>query len=166
MNSKIQLYVTGGTFDKEYDEINGRLYFKDTHIQEMLSLGRSALEVEIRTLMMIDSLEMKDEDRELILRFCQKSQSERIVITHGTDTMEVTAKKLGEANIPGKTIVLTGAMIPYKFGSSDGLFNLGSALAFVQTLPPGVFIAMNGRYFHWSNVRKNRQTGEFVSREE
>lgn len=166
MNSKIQLYVTGGTFDKEYDEINGRLYFKDTHIQEMLSLGRSALEVEIRTLMMIDSLEMKDEDRELILRFCQKSQSERIVITHGTDTMEVTAKKLGEANIPGKTIILTGAMIPYKFGSSDGLFNLGSALAFVQTLPPGVFIAMNGRYFHWSNVRKNRQTGEFVSREE
>lgn len=166
MSNKIQLYVTGGTFDKEYDEINGRLFFKDTHIQEMLSLGRSALEVEIRTLMMIDSLEMKDEDRELILRFCQKSQSERIVITHGTDTMEVTAKKLGEAHIPGKTIVLTGAMIPYKFGSSDGLFNLGSALAFAQTLPPGVFIAMNGRCFDWSNVRKNRQTGEFVSREE
>lgn len=165
MSSKIQLFVTGGTFDKEYDEINGRLFFKDTHIQEMLKLGRSALDVEIRTLMMIDSLDMKDEDRELIVRFCQKSASDRIVITHGTDTMEVTAKKLGETAIPGKTIVLTGAMIPYKFGSSDGLFNLGSALAFAQTLPEGVFVAMNGRYFHWSNVRKNRQTGEFVTHE-
>ena len=165
MSTKIQLFVTGGTFDKEYDEINGRLFFKDTHIQEMLKLGRSALEVEVRTLMMIDSLEMKDEDRELIVRFCQKSPSDRIVITHGTDTMDITAKKLGEAAIPGKTIVLTGAMIPYKFGSSDGLFNLGSALAFAQTLPEGVFVAMNGRYFHWSNVRKNRQTGEFVTSE-
>lgn len=165
VSSNIQLFVTGGTFDKEYDEINGRLFFKDTHIQEMLKLGRSALDVEIRTLMMIDSLDMKDEDRELIVRFCQKSANDRIVITHGTDTMEVTAKKLGETAIPGKTIVLTGAMIPYKFGSSDGLFNLGSALAFAQTLPEGVFVAMNGRYFHWSNVRKNRQTGEFVTHE-
>lgn len=165
MNTEIQLFVTGGTFDKEYDEINGRLFFKDTHIHEMLKLGRSALGIQIRTLMMIDSLDMKDEDRDLIVRFCQKSQSDRIVITHGTDTMEVTAKTLGEAGIAGKTIVLTGAMIPYKFGSSDGLFNLGSALAFAQTLPEGVYIAMNGRFFHWSNVRKNRQTGEFVTSE-
>ncbi len=166
VSKTIQLFVTGGTFDKEYDEINGRLFFKDTHIQEMLALGRSALDVEIRTLMMIDSLEMKDEDRDLILRFCQKSESDKIVITHGTDTMDITARKLGEAGIAGKTIVLTGAMVPYKFGSSDGLFNLGSALAFAQTLASGVYIAMNGRFFHWSNVKKNRLSGEFVQREE
>jgi L-asparaginase len=158
--STIRIYVTGGTFDKEYDELSGKLYFKDTHLSEMLNLGRCKLKVDIRTLMMIDSLEMKDADRALILDQCMKCDEERIVITHGTDTMENTAKVLGGA-IRDKTVVLTGAMIPYKFGSSDGLFNLGSALAFAQILPFGVYVAMNGKIFPWDNVAKDRQTGEF-----
>ncbi len=156
----IRIFVTGGTFDKEYDELEGKLYFKDTHLHEMLELGRSKARVETRTLMMIDSLDMTDLDRAIIVENCLKCREDRIVITHGTDTMETTARVLGET-VGGKTVVLTGAMIPYKFGSSDGLFNLGSALAFVQTLPHGVYIAMNGRCFHWDNVRKNRATGEF-----
>ena len=156
----IKILITGGTFDKEYDELNGKLFFKDTHLPEILQLGRSNLKVQIRTLMMIDSLEMKDADRELMVSHCQQCEEEKIVITHGTDTMEQTAKVLGLANL-NKTIVLTGAMIPYKFGSSDGLFNLGSALAFVQTLPHGVYVAMNGKYFNWNNVRKNKGTGIF-----
>jgi len=152
--------VTGGTFDKEYNEINGSLFFKDTHLPEMLKLGRCKLEVDVRTLMLVDSLEMTDADRQIILEHCSKAPEERIVITHGTDTMELTAKTLGQANLP-KTIVLTGAMVPYKFGSSDGLFNLGSALTLAQTLPSGVYVAMNGRYFKWNNVHKNKNTGEF-----
>ncbi len=156
----IKILVTGGTFDKEYNEINGALYFKDTHINEMLKLGRCRLEINMRTVMMIDSLDMTEADRRLILENCKKAPEDKIVITHGTDTMVETAKMLGE-NINGKTIVLTGAMIPYAFGSSDGLFNLGSALSFVQALPPGVYIAMNGKYFAWDNVRKNRERGEF-----
>jgi L-asparaginase len=160
MSNLIRLFVTGGTFDKEYDERNGNLYFKDTHLRDMLKLGRCLLDVEIRTLMMIDSLDMDDEDREVILGQCRKCDRDRIVITHGTDTMETTARLLGE-NITGKTIVLTGAMIPYAFGSSDGLFNLGSSLAFAQSLPAGVYVAMNGRCFRWDNVRKNRDAGVF-----
>ena len=156
----IRIFVTGGTFDKEYDELEGKLFFKDSHIHEMLELGRARVEVEVRTLMMVDSLEMSEADREIILENCVRCPEERIVITHGTDTMEDTARLLGY-RISDKTIVLTGAMVPYKFGSSDGLFNLGSALAFAQTLPRGVFIAMNGRFFSWDNVRKNRKTGEF-----
>lgn len=156
----IRILVTGGTFDKEYDELNGRLYFKDSHVREMLSLGRSKLDVEISTILMIDSLEMTGNERELILHACRATPGNRIVITHGTDTMTDTAELIAAANIE-KTIVLTGAMIPYKFGSSDGLFNLGSALAFVQTLPNGVYIAMNGRYFTAGTVRKNRATGVF-----
>jgi L-asparaginase len=156
----IKILVTGGTFDKEYNEINGALYFKDTHINEMLKLGRCRLEINLRTVMMIDSLDMTEADRRLILENCKKAPEDKIVITHGTDTMVETAKVLGE-NIRDKTIVLTGAMIPYAFGSSDGLFNLGSALSFVQALPPGVYIAMNGKYFAWDNARKNRERGEF-----
>src|SRR5262249_42958739 len=150
----IRIFVTGGTFDKEYDEINGKLFFKDTHVPEMLKLGRSKVSVDVRTLMMIDSLEMTDEDRTLVLEHCQRASEQKIIITHGTDTMEKTARALGEAasSLAGKTIILTGAMIPYKFGSSDGLFNLGSALAFAQALAPGVYVAMNGRHFLWSNV--------------
>jgi len=160
MSHPIRLFITGGTFDKEYNERNGTLYFKDTHLRDMLELGRSLLDVEVRTLMMIDSLEMDDEDRQAILAQCRKCPSDSIVITHGTDTMEKTARLLGE-NISDKTIILTGAMIPYAFGSSDGLFNLGSSLAFAQSLPAGVYIAMNGRYFNWDNVRKNRDAGIF-----
>jgi L-asparaginase len=156
----IQIFVTGGTFDKEYEERDGTLVFRDTHIQEVLRLGRCRLDVDVRTLMMIDSLEMTDTEREMILENCRRSRRDRIVITHGTDSMEHTARALGRA-ITNKTIVLTGAMIPYKFGSSDGLFNLGSALAFAQALPPGVYVAMNGKCFSWDRVHKNRATGEF-----
>lgn len=156
----IRILITGGTFDKEYDEIQGRLFFKDSHVNEMLALGRCRLPVELRTLMMIDSLEITDNDRKLIVEQCRATPERRIVITHGTDTMEMTARALAGA-VPGKTIVLPGAMIPYKFGSSDGLFNLGSALAFVQSLPEGVYVAMNGRCFPAESVRKNRRTGYF-----
>lgn len=159
----IRIFVTGGTFDKEYNELTGTLFFQDTHLPEMLRLGRSRVDVTIRTLMMVDSLDMTDADRALIVEQCRQAHEPRIVITHGTDTMVETARELAAA-FParnGKTIVLTGAMVPYAFGSSDGLFNLGSALSFVQTLPPGVYLAMNGRCFEWNRVRKNRETGVF-----
>ena len=156
----IRIFITGGTFDKEYNELTGQLYFKDTHLHELLEMGRNRVDAEIRTLMVIDSLEMTDGDRELIAHQCNHCEETSIVITHGTDTMTETAKYLAE-KVTNKTIVLTGAMIPIKFGSSDGLFNLGSALAFSQTLSPGVYVAMNGRYFHWDNVRKNKETGVF-----
>ena len=156
----IKIFVTGGTFDKEYDELEGHLFFKDTHLPEMLKSGNCKLKVDIKTLMMKDSLEMTDEDRKIILDNCKKIAEDKILITHGTDTMVETAKVLANS-IKDKTIILTGALIPYKFGSSDGLFNLGSSLAFVQTLPHGVYISMNGKYFNWDNVRKNKQRGEF-----
>jgi L-asparaginase len=156
----IKIFVTGGTFDKEYNELNGQLFFKETHLSEMLSLGRSRIDVHIATLMMIDSLDMTDADRKIISDNCIAASEDKIVITHGTDTMVETARYLA-GTINNKTIVLTGAMVPYKFGSSDGLFNLGSALAFVQTLPKGIYISMNGRYFMWDNVRKNKTAGEF-----
>ena len=156
----VRILVTGGTFDKEYDEIKGELFFQDTHMREILDLGRSKLEVKIRTLMLIDSLEMTDADRALILENCEEVNEAQIVITHGTDTMTKTAKVLANAEL-SKTIVLTGAMIPYKFGSSDGLFNLGGALAFAQILKPGVYIAMNGRVCDWDKVTKNKETGVF-----
>jgi len=156
----IRIFITGGTFDKEYNELNGQLYFKDSHLSDLLDMGRSRVEVEIRTLMMVDSLEMTDEDRQLIAYQCNNCDETQIVITHGTDTMADTAQMLAK-EVKDKTIILTGAMIPIKFGSSDGLFNLGSALAFAQTLPAGVYVAMNGRYFNWHNVRKNKQTGVF-----
>jgi len=157
----IKIFLTGGTFDKEYNELNGKLFFKNTHLPEMLALGRSRVEVDIETLMMVDSLDMTDESREAIAQSCLKTDADKILITHGTDTMVKTARVIAE-RVKNKTIVLTGAMIPYKFGSSDGLFNLGSSLAFVQTLPTGVYISMNGKYFDWDNVRKNRKIGEFI----
>ena len=157
---RIRIFVTGGTFDKDYNEIAGELYFDRTHLPDMLQLGRCHLDVQVETLMMIDSLQMTGDDRQLILRRCREASEARIVITHGTDTMEQTAAVLGR-EIADKTIVLTGAMVPYKFGSSDGLFNLGTALAFVQTLPAGVYVAMNGRCFNWHSVRKNRERGVF-----
>lgn len=156
----IRLFVTGGTFDKEYDEIRGALEFRDTHLPDMLEMGRSRLDVRVRTLMMVDSLEMSDADRGLIASNCRDAPEPFIVITHGTDTMVETARVLAE-QVPDKTIVLTGAMIPIAFGSSDGLFNLGGALTVVQVLSPGVYITMNGRVFPWDGVRKNRDTGVF-----
>ncbi|MCP3984649.1 MAG: asparaginase [bacterium] len=156
----IRLFVTGGTFDKEYNELDGSLVFQDSHVKEMLALGRCRMPVKVRTLMMVDSLEMSDAERQVILQNCRSCEEERIVVTHGTDTMEVTAGLLG-AEIADKTVVLVGAMIPYTFGSSDGLFNLGAAVAFAQTLPHGVYVAMNGRVFPYDKVRKNRRIGEF-----
>ncbi len=156
----IQVFITGGTFDKEYNELNGSLYFKETHLQEMLEKGRSRLDLQTETLFMKDSLEFTDLDREKIQAACAAATSNRILITHGTDTMTQTAEFLAD-RVQDKTIVLTGAMIPYKFGSSDGMFNLGSALAFVQLLPPGVYISMNGKIFPAGHVRKNLARGEF-----
>jgi L-asparaginase len=156
----IKLLITGGTFDKEYNELNGELFFRETHLQEMLRLGRSRVPVRVKTLMMIDSLFMKAPHRAKILAECLACAEKRVVITHGTDTMPETAAVLGP-KVKDKTVVLTGAMVPYKFGSSDGMFNLGSALSFAQVLPPGVYLAMNGRYFNWDNVRKNKAKGEF-----
>lgn len=157
----IQIYVTGGTFDKDYNYLTGELSFKDTHLKEMLARGRCTVELDVKTLMMIDSLKMTDADRSIIAHNCGQCEHEQIVITHGTDTMTVTAAALAAENLP-KTIILMGAMIPYAFGmSSDGFFNLGSALAFAQTMPHGVYVVMNGRCFPWDKVRKNKQTGYF-----
>jgi len=161
----IKIFVTGGTFDKEYNELNGALYFKETHLHEMLELGRSQIKVDIETLMMKDSLDMSDDDQNSIVQRCFESNEDKILITHGTDTMIKTAKLLAK-KINSKTIVLTGAMIPYKFGSSDGLFNLGSALSFLQSLPHGIYIAMNGNIFSWDNVKKNKALGLFLPLED
>jgi L-asparaginase len=158
---QIRILVTGGTFDKEYDELTGKLFFRDTHVVEMLRLGRARVEFAVETVMMIDSLDMDDRGRAAIVERCRAASERAIVITHGTDTMVDTARALASAGLDGRTIVLTGAMVPYAFGSSDGLFNLGSALSFVQVLPPGVYVAMNGRHFAWNEVRKNRETGVF-----
>jgi len=162
----LRIFATGGTFDKEYDEVKEVLYFGDTHLKQMLELGRSTLNVDLRTLMMIDSLYMTEQDRQMILESCEDAPEEEIVIIHGTGTMTNTARHLGEAGTSGsavkdKTIVLTGAMVPYRFSDSDAIFNLGTAIAFAQVLHPGVYIAMNGRYFLWNNVQKNLNTGEF-----
>ena len=156
----IRILITGGTFDKQYDEIHARLHFTESQLPEMLRLGRCRLDVAIRTVMLVDSLDMTDAEREMIAQNCCQAPESQIVVTHGTDTMVETARVVAQA-VVGKTVVLTGAMVPYAFGSSDGLFNLGSALSFVQTLPPGVYVAMNGRCFAWNRVRKNRQTGVF-----
>ena len=156
----IRILVTGGTFDKDYDEITGQLYFNDSHVKEILELGRSRLEVKIKTLMLIDSLDMSDANRSLVLENCKVVDEDQVVITHGTDTMTETARVVAKEKL-NKTIVFTGAMIPYKFGSSDGLFNFGGALALAQTLPYGVYIVMNGRCFEWDRVKKNKKTGVF-----
>jgi L-asparaginase len=157
---RIRVFVTGGTFDKEYDELTGQLYFRSTHVDEMLRRGRCGLDVDVETLMMVDSLEMTDAQRAAIVRACHDCAEDQIVITHGTDTMVETARALADG-VENKTIVLTGAMVPYAFGSSDGLFNLGSALSCAEVLPEGVYIAMNGQHFPWDKVRKNRETGVF-----
>jgi L-asparaginase len=157
----IRILVTGGTFDKEYDELTGRLFFRHTHVEEMLRRGRCRLDVRVETVMMVDSLDLDDEGRGQIVERCRVAPEREIVVTHGTDTMVETARALAAAALADKTIVLTGAMVPYAFGSSDGLFNLGSALSFAQVLPPGVYVAMNGQRFDWDRVRKNTATGVF-----
>jgi L-asparaginase len=162
---RIRILVTGGTFDKEYEELTGRLFFRETHVPEMLRRGRCRLAVEVETVMMIDSLDLDDGGRATIVQRCRECDEQAVVVTHGTDTMVDTARALADGGLEGKTVVLTGAMIPYAFGSSDGLFNLGSALSFVQVLPPGVYVAMNGQHFAWDKVRKNRVTGIFEALE-
>lgn len=156
----VRLIITGGTFDKRYDEIAGKLTLDHTHLPEILEKVRCTLDIALEVNQLIDSLEMQEDGRLSILETCKKSPEDHIVITHGTDTMDQTAAVLGKADL-AKTIVLTGAMVPYSFGHSDAMFNLGSAISAVQTLTPGVYIAMNGRIFPWDNVRKNRELGLF-----
>jgi L-asparaginase len=157
---RIRIIATGGTFDKEYNELTGELFFKHTHVPEMLKLGRCRLEIVLEELMMVDSAFMTEKERAKIVEAVKNSPEDRILITHGTDQMVNTAQALAQ-EIKNKTVVLTGAMVPYSFGSSDGMFNLGAGLAFVQTLPYGVYVAMNGKYFLWNNVVKNTKTGYF-----
>ena len=157
---KIKIFATGGTFDKEYDPVSQELYLRDTHLPQMLDFVRCRLDVSIEKLMFKDSLLMTETDRELMAQKCAEIPEEKIVFTHGTDTMAETAQALAKHNL-SKTIVITGAMIPYKYDGSCALFNLGSALAFVQTLPAGVYITMDGRLFDWDNFKKNKETGEF-----
>ena len=157
----IQIFITGGTFDKSYNYINGELFFEKTHLPEMLERSRCKLDVEVETLMMIDSLDMKFSDLKKIISKCKNSKHKRIVITHGTDTLVNTAKAIAKEKLD-KTIVLTGALIPYEFGnSSDGFFNLGCALSFVQTFEKGVYITMHGKHFNWNEVKKNKEKGIF-----
>lgn len=164
-SKKVQIYVTGGTFDKDYNFITGKLYFRDTHLLDMMERGRCTIPLDIKTLMMIDSLDMGKEEWDIIAYQCNKCDYDHIVITHGTDTMAETALYLQEKLTTPKTIILTGAMIPYAFGtSSDGFFNMGSALAFAQVLEPGVYISMNGRYFKAGEVTKNKSTGYFEAK--
>ena len=162
----IQIFITGGTFDKSYDYIEGALYFKETHLPEMLKRSRCQLNIQVETLMMMDSLEMGVKETDQIIEACQNSSCQKIIITHGADKMVTTAKALAKAkakaNLKNKTILLTGAMIPYAFGgSSDGFFNLGCALAYVQTLTQNVYITMQGQSFLWNEVQKNSILGKF-----
>jgi L-asparaginase len=157
----IHIFITGGTFDKSYDYINGELFFEKTHLPEMLERSRCKLDVEVETLMMIDSLDIKPADVKKIVTKCKNSKHKRIVITHGTDTMVNTAEAIAKEELD-KTVVITGAMVPYEFGSSsDGFFNLGCALSFVQTFEKGVYITMHGKYFNWNEVKKNKEKGLF-----
>ena len=160
ISDKISILITGGTFDKEYDEINGILSFKKTQIHEMLHQSRAKIEFKIKTLMLIDSLEMSDEQRKEIVNNCAEDENNKIIITHGTDTIAETGQAIMKENL-NKCIILTGAMIPIKFGSSDGLFNLGYAVGLVQSLKNGVYVAMNGNYFPANKVKKNIQSGLF-----
>ena len=158
----IKIFITGGTFDKSYDHINGKLFFEKTHLPEMIKRSKCNLEIQVKTILMKDSLDLSNEDVSKIVNTCKKEQSNNIIITHGTDTMTNTARLIAEQKLSNKTIILTGAMIPYAFGSSsDGFFNLGCALSFVQTLDPGVYITMQGEYFNWNEVEKNNEIGVF-----
>jgi L-asparaginase len=156
----IKILLTGGTFDKSYSVIEGELNFDDTHIEEMLDRANVTAEIVVEELMLMDSLDMEEPERDKVLRACEESEEQRILITHGTDTMVETAELLGEAGLE-KTIVLTGAMIPYTVRDSDALFNIGFALSAVQLLEEGVYIAMNGEVFDWDDVMKNYDEGRF-----
>ncbi|MFN2103717.1 MAG: asparaginase domain-containing protein [Candidatus Promineifilaceae bacterium] len=156
----IRIIVTGGTFDKRYDEIEGTLTFQETHLPVILRQVRVTVPVHVETNQLIDSLHMTMQDRLRILEACRQAPESLLIITHGTDTIVETAQLLGEAQL-AKTIVLTGAMVPYTVFGSDSLFNLGGSVTAVQLLAHGVYVVMNGRIFDWDNVRKNRQRGTF-----
>ncbi|MEN6364740.1 MAG: asparaginase domain-containing protein [Rectinema sp.] len=159
-DESIRVIVTGGTFDKKYDELRGELTFKESNLPEILSQARVTVPVEVELNQLIDSLQMQDENRASVLEACMRSPERHIIVTHGTDTMTLTAAILGP-KILDKTVVLTGAMIPYRVQGSDALFNFGTAFAAARLLPPGVWIAMNGRVFPWNSVRKNKERGVF-----
>ena len=156
----LRIIATGGTFDKHYNELNGTLAFTESHLPAAIKRARITTPCELEVVSLLDSLDMVDADRQRVLAACQAASEKAIVIVHGTDTMKETAAVLGPAEL-GKTIVLTGAMIPYEIANSDALFNLGFACAAAQTLPPGVYVAMNGQIFAWDNVQKNRTAGVF-----
>ena len=158
--SPARIIVTGGTFDKQYDAIKGELTFKDTHLPAILEQARVTVPVAIEINQLIDSLQMTDDHRQRVLAACRAAPERSIVVVHGTDTMVETATVVGRAALD-KTIVFTGAMIPYSVQGSDALFNLGFALAMSQALPAGSYVAMNGQTFPWSGVRKDRQGGVF-----
>ena len=157
----LRILTTGGTFDKHYDEIAGQLTFSDSHLPSAIARARVTLPTSFEIVTMSDSLDLNESDRNDIKITCQQVPETAIVIIHGTDTMCETAHVLGKAKLP-KTIILTGAMIPYEIANSDALFNFGFACGVAQTLPPGVYIAMNGQIFHWDKVKKNREEGIFV----
>jgi L-asparaginase len=160
----IKLIITGGTIDKQYNELNGELDFSKTHIPQMLQQARCTAELDTQQLMLKDSLEMQDADRAAIYQACLATTAQQIIITHGTDTMVDTAKALA-ATLTGKTIVLVGAMVPYTIKNSDALFNLGCAVTAVQLLPAGIYLTMNGKVFNWDNVSKDKQAGLFITQE-
>ena len=163
----LRIIITGGTFDKRYDAIRGQLTFKDTHLPDIIEQVRTRIPITFELNQLVDSLDMQDENRQQVLSACRQAPEANIVITHGTDTMTETARVIGEAvaagdaALAGKKVVLTGAMVPYSVSGSDALFNLGSAIMAAQLLPPGVYIAMNGRCFPWHSVHKNRSLGVF-----
>ena len=156
----LRIIATGGTFDKHYNELNGTLGFAHSHLPEVIARSRMTVPAQLEVLPLLDSLDMQDADRQRVLTSCANSPESAIVIVHGTDTMKETAAVLGAASL-GKTVVLTGAMIPYAIANSDAMFNLGFAAAAAQILAPGVYVAMNGQVFAWDNVTKNRSAGVF-----
>lgn len=156
------IIATGGTFDKHYDPLTGALSFADSHLPQALQRARLGAEVRLQQLPPLDSLDMQDADRLRILDACRAAPENQLVIIHGTDTMTDTARVLGSAGLT-RTVILTGAMVPYEIAGSDALFNLGFACGVAQTLPAGIYIAMNGTVFPWDKVQKNRAAGRFES---
>ncbi|HLC91469.1 MAG TPA: asparaginase domain-containing protein [Candidatus Saccharimonadales bacterium] len=162
----IRLVLTGGTFDKEYNEITGELGFDKSHVTEMIHVSRYSGEVNISKLLLKDSLYMVQEDRDLIANACKTYDEKHIIITHGTDTMVETALTIQNQQLTDKVIVLTGAMVPFSFGvKSDAMFNFGNAFGYVQALKPGVYIAMNGHYFEADKVQKDKTAGRFIKKD-
>ena len=159
----LRIIITGGTFDKRYDEIQGKLTFRDSHLPAILEQVRMTIPVELEIIQLIDSLDMEESHRVDVVDACRRASEPWIIITHGTDTMDETAAMIAAVGL-AKTVVLTGAMVPYTVSGSDSLFNLGCAVSAVQLLPAGVYVAMNGRIFPWHDVRKDRSAGRFESR--